>query len=236
MEEFVFKTREEFKKLVKLTGDEPINYIILEEQPKTQYLTTEDKKYLDEDNISTHTLEETTTSEQQQEEPEHIANATDSEEEQEPTEEEQEPTEEEEQEPTDDEQLNIKVINTEGETHDATKLLNGDYEANKFIDYLLFENAHKDEKTGQNLVSDVGGINPTKYYTEKNKKLQPITPPFVDTLMLFKLIDEQNTVKQNGTVLIDKEICGLWNTKIRKTAKKYNIELPKHGVVCKKTN
>ena len=106
--------------------------------------TSEDEaEYLDEDNISTHTIEETTTSEQ--EEPEHIANATDSEEEeQEPTEEEeQEPTEE--KEPIDDNQLNINIITkkTEGATHNATQLLNGDYEANKFIDYLLFENAQR---------------------------------------------------------------------------------------------
>ena len=42
MAEFVFKTREEFKKLVKLCGNEPRNYIILEEQPNAQELTTQE--------------------------------------------------------------------------------------------------------------------------------------------------------------------------------------------------
>ena len=98
---------------------------------------------------------------------------------------------------------------------------------------MLFENAHKDQN-GQCLVSDVGDIKPTKYYSEKYKKLTPITEPFIDTIMIFKLIDKSKTFKQNGTVLIDKEICGLWNTTIRKVAKTHGIELPKHGVVCKK--
>ena len=128
-------------------------------------------------------------------------------------------------------------INTPNEpnngVHKANNLINSDYEANKFIDYLLFENAYKDEN-GQCLVSDVGDIEPTKYYSEKHKKLTPITEPFIDTIMIFKLIDGASTYKQNGVMLVDKEICGLWNTKIRKIAKKYNIELPKHGVVCKK--
>ena len=122
---------------------------------------------------------------------------------------------------------------TRGEIHNANNMINADYEANKFMEYLLFENAHKDEN-GQCLVSDISKITPTKYYTEKHKKLKPITPAFIDTIMLFKLIDSKNTFKQNGTVLIDKEVCGFWNTKIRKVAKNHNIELPKHGVVCKK--
>ena len=42
MAEFVFNTREEFNKLVKLCGHEPRNYIILEEQPNTQELTTQE--------------------------------------------------------------------------------------------------------------------------------------------------------------------------------------------------
>ena len=130
-------------------------------------------------------------------------------------------------------QLDI-TQDTKGETHKVKDLINADYEANKFIEYLLFENAHKDEN-GQCLVSDVGGINPTKYYSENYKRLTPITPAFIDTIMLFKLIDCTNTFKQNGSVLVDKEICGLWNTKIRKIAKNHEIELPKHGVVCKKT-
>ena len=122
---------------------------------------------------------------------------------------------------------------TRGEIHNANNMINADYEANKFMEYLLFENAHKDEN-GQCLVSDISKITPTKYYTEKHKKLKPITPAFIDTILLFKLIDSTNTFKQNGTVLIDKEVCGFWNTKIRKVAKNHNIELPKHGVVCKK--
>ena len=40
MAEFVFKTREEFKKHLKLCGNEPRNYKILEEQPNTRELTT----------------------------------------------------------------------------------------------------------------------------------------------------------------------------------------------------
>ena len=98
---------------------------------------------------------------------------------------------------------------------------------------MLFENAHKDEN-GQSLVSDVGDIKPTTYYSEKYKKLTPITEPFIDTIMIFKFIDKSKTFKQNGTVLIDKEVCGLWNTTIRKVAKNHGIDLPKHGVVCKK--
>ena len=122
---------------------------------------------------------------------------------------------------------------TRGEIHNANNMINADYEANQFMEYLLFENAHKDEN-GQCLVSDISKITPTKYHTEKHKKLKPITPAFIDTIMLFKLIDSTNTFKQNGTVLIDKEICGFWNTKLRTFAKNHSISLPKHGVVCKK--
>ena len=52
--------------------------------------------------------------------------------------------------------------------------------------------------------------------------------------MLYKLIDEKQTIKRNGTTLIHEKMCGFWNSKIRETAKKYNIGLPPHGVVCKK--
>ena len=52
--------------------------------------------------------------------------------------------------------------------------------------------------------------------------------------MLYKLIDEKTTFKQGGITLAKKEVCGFWNTTIRRIAKTYNIELPPHGVVCKK--
>ena len=51
--------------------------------------------------------------------------------------------------------------------------------------------------------------------------------------MLYKLIDEKQTFKQGGITLINKEVCGFWNTTIRKIAKKHDIGLPPHGVVSK---
>ena len=52
--------------------------------------------------------------------------------------------------------------------------------------------------------------------------------------MLFKLIDGKKTETTNGVVLIKATECGYWNTTIRKAAKKFNINLHKHGVGCKK--
>jgi len=144
--------------------------------------------------ISTYTIadKESKHTEEEEETEEDIANQTDSEEEQEEEEEEtNEKTEKTEsttdtQETQENEELNNET--GEGQIYNAKKLLNATYEATKFIDYLILENAHKDEH-GQSLLSDIGGINPTKYYTKNEQRLTPITKPFIDTLMLFKLID-----------------------------------------------
>ena len=66
MAEFVFKTREEFKKHIKLCGNEPRNYKILEEQPKTQNLTIQDPTTQEEQQPKTQelTTQEPTTPEQ----------------------------------------------------------------------------------------------------------------------------------------------------------------------------
>lgn len=190
---------------------------------------------LDEDDeiISTHTIE-TTTEDKTEEEEREEANQTDSEEE--TPEEEQEEQQTDDEEPTQDNKtdLNINLEPSKTEIFNAKDLLNSTYEANKFIEYLTFENAHKDEETGQSLTSDISKINPTKYYTHNEQQLEEITAPFIDNIMLYKLIDEKQTFKQGGITLINKEVCGFWNTTIRKIAKKHDIGLPPHGVVSKK--
>jgi len=291
--EFIFNTKEEFKQHVKLWGNEPRNFKILETQEPqpepdttTQYYNIQEpttpeeaqhptptreeqhkilNNYLntaeiipeedynriqqilnpeppedtspileeDDEIISTHTIETTTEDKTEEEDPQE-ANQTDSEE---------EPPDEEETQQSDDEgeqiqenktDLNIDLKPDKTEIYNAKDLLNSTYEANKFIEYLTFENAHKDEDTGQSLTSDISKINPTKYYTHKDQQLKEITAPFIDNIMLYKLIDEKQTIRRNGTILIHEKTCGFWNSKIRETAKKYNIGLPPHGVVCKK--
>ena len=191
-------------------------------QLKTELEPPEDTTpILDEDDeaISTHTIE-TATEDTPEEEPEE-ANQTDSEEETPEEEQEEAPPTDDETEPNRDNKtdLNINLEPSKTEIFNAKDLLNSTYEANKFIEYLTFENAHKDETTGQCLIGDVSKINPTKYHTHKDRQLKEITDPFIDNIMLFKLIDEKQTFKQGGITLINKEVCGFWNTTIRKTAK-----------------
>ena len=257
--EFIFKTKEEYKKHIKLWGNEPKNYKILEEQEPqpetttqhlntqeptpettTQHLNTQEptpqekqqETQTDDEIISTHTIETTTEDKTEQEEQEE-ANQTDSEE---PPEEEQEEQQTDDEEPTQDNKtdLNLNLEPSKTEIFNAKDLLNSTYEASKFIEYLTFENAHKDEETGQSLTSDISKINPTKYYTHNEQQLEEITAPFIDNIMLYKLIDEKQTIRRNNTILIHEKTCGFWNSKIRETAKKYKLELPAHGVVCKK--
>jgi hypothetical protein len=66
------------------------------------------------------------------------------------------------------------------------------------MEYIIIENTYNN-----NLCSDISNIELTKYYTNKHKKLEEITEPFLDNIMLFKLFAPHEMVgtyieKYNG--------------------------------------
>ena len=143
--EFIFKTKEEYKKHIKLWGNEPKNYKILEEQEPqpettTQHLNTQEptpqekqqETQTDDEIISTHTIETTTEDKTEQEEQEE-ANQTDSEEEPPEDKQEEAPQSENEEEPTQDNKtdLNINLEPSNTDICNAKELLNSTYEANE---------------------------------------------------------------------------------------------------------
>jgi hypothetical protein len=101
----------------------------------------------------------------------------------------------------------------------------GKYEAEKFIEDLILENAYEN-----NLCSDISNIKLTKYFTDKNKILEPITPPFLDNIIFYKLFSKNDG--KNG--LLYKDVLGFWNTKIRRICDKFNIKVVPHSVKFKK--
>ena len=307
MAEFVFNTREEFKHHVKLCGNEPRNYKILEEEPKTQDLTIQEKpntqnlkiqnpttpeeaqpptptekeaiKILTDFLNNTELIEDETyktinnvihpqthddaeiltdTEEEAQEtihsfifnneedlkrheaivkehteQPEEDNNSTNNSDNNTDNNTTQDDNTEEEHTQEDTEE--IDSIHTPLETtNDITSnkkltpkdiLDNVKYETTKLMEHLILENTYNN-----NLCSDVGNINLVKYYTDKDKKLTPITTPFLDSITMFKLFAPHEMAGD----YIKENIISHWNIHVRDLCISNNIKVVPHSVKFKK--
>ena len=93
------------------------------------------------------------------------------------------------------------------------------------MEHLILENTYNN-----NLCSDVGNINLVKYYTEKDKKLTPLTTPFLDNITMFKLFAPHEMTGD----YIKENIISHWNIQVRDFCINNNIKVVPHSVKFKK--
>jgi len=106
---------------------------------------------------------------------------------------------------------------------------NDKYTASKLTEWFILENLYN-----SNLLTDIRGIQYNKYALEKKQKLIPLTPMFCDNIMLFTIVGQEQTNRRNNVLMLQEDLCSIYNTLIRKVFKDNNIRVVGHSVKCKK--
>ena len=106
---------------------------------------------------------------------------------------------------------------------------NETYTASKLTEWFMLETLYN-----SNLLTDIKGTNYNKYTLEKHQKLVPLTPMFCNNIMLFTIVGQEQTHTRNKVVMLQEDLCSIYNTLIRKVFKDNNIKIVPHSVKCKK--
>jgi hypothetical protein len=74
-------------------------------------------------------------------------------------------------------------------------------------------------------LGDNKNVNINKYFTSKANLLEPVSEMFCDNIMLYKIITEEDTIKENKLVLFNTNMRNITNFEIKEAFSRCNIIL-----------